>query len=70
MKNNVSSSVRQSELICDECGNRKRFIEIMDVETHLVGGNLNYLHLLDAVVDHYLCAECGETVEVQTVSKE
>ena len=51
-------------LKCKECGNSDVFIEIMSHEAHLVDGALNYLHLLDAHVDHYLCRECGVTVEL------
>jgi hypothetical protein len=35
----------------------------MDLESHLVGGDLRYIRLLDAVTDHYICAECGKSIE-------
>jgi hypothetical protein len=50
-------------LTCSACGNTERFFELMDVETHLVDGNLTYLHLVDAIVDHYVCCECGEPLQ-------
>ena len=50
-------------LICSACGNTNRFIEVMDVETHLVNGNLDYIRLVDAIVDHYVCCECGESIQ-------
>jgi len=36
----------------------------MRSETHLVDGNLNYLHLVDAEADRYTCVECGQRVTV------
>lgn len=50
-------------LRCPECGNDALFIEIMDFEAHLVNGHLNYVRLLDAVTDHYLCYDCGERLD-------
>jgi hypothetical protein len=55
-----------SELSCYSCGNRDRFIEVMSYESHLVDSKLNYLHLLEALVDHYRCDTCGEVVELRT----
>ncbi len=54
-------------LHCSACGNRDRFIEIMEYESHLVDGALNYLHLIDAIVDHYICYTCGERIELNMV---
>ncbi len=56
----------QTALRCESCGNRDLFVEIMSHESHVIDGKLNYLHLLDAEVDHYLCHLCGETVELVT----
>src|SRR5581483_9543454 len=47
------------KLRCPDCGNSDYFIEIMDFESHLVTGHLNYVRLLDAVTDYYLCHGCG-----------
>ncbi len=58
--------VLQLELHCSSCGNRDQFVEIMSHESHLVDGKLNYLHLLDAQVDHYRCHACGKAVELVT----
>jgi hypothetical protein len=53
-------------LHCNECGNNDLFVEIMSHESHLIDGKLDYLHLLDSDVDHYLCHLCGNTVELVT----
>ncbi len=37
-------------------------------EAHLVDGNLNYIGLVEGVVDHYVCWECGASMELQGVS--
>lgn len=50
-------------LRCDQCGNVDLFVEIMNHESHLVDGQLNYIRLMDADVDHYLCHVCGEIVD-------
>jgi hypothetical protein len=50
-------------LKCLQCGNSERFVETMAYESHLVDGNLNYLHLIEAEEDQYFCAECLERVE-------
>ena len=50
-------------LVCPDCNNTQRFFELMAVETHLVDGNLNYLHLVDGIVDHYVCCECGASLQ-------
>lgn len=55
----------QLHLTCSECSNTNRFVEIMAEETHLVDGQLNYIRLLDAVVDHYVCCECGTVIKPQ-----
>jgi hypothetical protein len=56
-------------LQCKECGNDEIFVEIMSHEAHLVDGALNYLHLLEAKVDRYLCRECGGIVELNTAQQ-
>ncbi len=35
----------------------------MSEEAHLVNGERDYIRLLEGIVDHYLCWECGATVE-------
>jgi DNA-directed RNA polymerase subunit RPC12/RpoP len=50
-------------LRCEECGNTDLFIEVMAHESHIVDGQMNYLHLFEAEVDRYECRECGEEVE-------
>ena len=54
---------KHDQLVCPECGNIGRFIEVMELETHLVDGSRNYIRCLDAVVGNYHCAECGTSVE-------
>ena len=48
---------------CENCGNNELFVQVMNYESHLVDGKLNYLHLLDSEVDHYVCHQCGNAVE-------
>lgn len=55
-------SVQSSQKLECKCGNRNTFIEVMSFESHIVDGDLNYVHLLDAQTDHYTCADCGEEV--------
>ncbi len=50
-------------LICYECGNKERFIEVMAEETHLVNGRKDYIRLLQGIADHYLCWMCGATIQ-------
>jgi len=54
----------QLELHCSSCGNRHLFVEIMSHESHLVDSKLNYVHLLEAQVDHYRCHMCGQVAEL------
>ena len=42
MKRNCSIANADGGLICAECGNKERFIEVMDVEIHLVNGRKDY----------------------------
>lgn len=51
-------------LECPRCGNTDRFIEVMAEEAHIVNGRRNYIRLLVGVVDHYVCPDCCETIEV------
>jgi len=62
MKANCLSLKRDNALVCSICGNTERFIEVMAVETHLVTGRKDYIRLLDAVADHYLCFTCGAPI--------
>jgi hypothetical protein len=57
----------EPRLTCPHCGNTSRFIEVMDTEVHVVNGNLDYIRLLAAVVDHYICCECDETIELDEI---
>jgi hypothetical protein len=56
-------------LACFNCGNAQRFIEVMAEEAHIVDGDLNYIRLLEAFVDHYVCCECGESLPVPSMDK-
>lgn len=54
-------------LRCPSCGNQERFIEVVKHEAHIVDGNLNYLHLLDAEADHYLRCQCDEIIDADAI---
>jgi len=58
-----------SYLKCTRCGNSDRFIEVMAFESHLVDGDLNYVRLVDAQTDRYLCVDCGEQVQARVGKK-
>ena len=53
----------QNALLCSVCGNADLFVEVMEVETHLVNGRKDYIRLLDGVADHYLCWICGSKIQ-------
>lgn len=36
----------------------------MAEEAHIVDGNLNYVGLLEGIVDHYICSQCGMSMEL------
>ncbi|MCU0783634.1 MAG: hypothetical protein MUF81_06215 [Verrucomicrobia bacterium] len=61
--NNGSPTAKR--LVCFTCGNTHRFIEVMAEEAHIVDGDLNYIRLLEAFVGHYVCCECGETLQAE-----
>ncbi|MGA9777182.1 MAG: hypothetical protein ACLPRE_06565 [Limisphaerales bacterium] len=58
----------KSNLVCPNCGNGNRFIEVMAEEAHIVNGRRDYIRLLEAFVDHYVCCDCGETIELDEPS--
>lgn len=60
----LSKRSNQYLLRCPECGNTSWFLEVMAEEVHVVDGNLRYIRLLHAVVDHYICPECDEAIEM------
>ena len=62
-------SIVQDPLVCLDCGNKDRFIEVMAEEIHLVNGNRRYLRLLEGIVDHYVCPECGAPIEADELEK-
>jgi hypothetical protein len=37
----------------------------MAKETHIVDASLKYIKLLEAEVDHYLCAGCGARIDME-----
>jgi DNA-directed RNA polymerase subunit RPC12/RpoP len=69
MKRSCSTVKEDHGLICSVCGNKERFIEVMAVETHLVNGRKDYIKLLDGIADHYLCWNCGATIQNATANK-
>jgi DNA-directed RNA polymerase subunit RPC12/RpoP len=64
-QNSIERARTFEGLQCPTCGNRELFVEIMAYETHMVDGQLNYLHLLAAETDCYECHECGELIEFE-----
>jgi len=69
MKKHHTTIKRQDLLVCSECGNTERFVEVMAFETHLVNGRRDYIRLLDGDADHYLCWNCGATIREATSEK-
>jgi DNA-directed RNA polymerase subunit RPC12/RpoP len=69
MKGNCSIVNSDFGLICSECGNTERFIEIMAKEVHLVNGRKDYIRLLEGIADRYLCWRCGATITAATATK-
>lgn len=63
MKATLPKPQSRHRLVCPDCGNAHRFIEVMEEEAHVVDGDLNYIRLLAATVDHYVCCECAKTIE-------
>jgi hypothetical protein len=53
---------KSGRLVCSNCGNTHRFIEVMAEEAHIVDGKLNYIRLLEAVTDHYICCVCDQSL--------
>jgi len=53
-----------NNLVCPNCGTTDRFIEVMAEEAHIVNGRRDYIRLLVGIVDHYVCPDCGETIEL------
>lgn len=54
-------------LHCPQCSNQNYFIEVMKHEAHIVDGQLNYVRLLDAETDHYICVDCQATIAREAV---
>ena len=69
MRATIKNKSVPAQLLCPDCGNSHRFIEVMAEEAHVVDGNLTYLHLLEAWVDHYVCCECGKTLPIPDWAK-
>jgi len=63
MQRKLSIANKNVRLICAECGNQERFIEVMAEETHLVNSRKDYIRLLEGIADHYLCWQCGAPVK-------
>ena len=56
-------------LTCPECGNERRFIQVMAEETNLVNGSLDHIRLLEGIVDHYICWKCGRTIPIELTER-
>jgi DNA-directed RNA polymerase subunit RPC12/RpoP len=67
MKANEATTSASScpRLVCPECGHDRRFIQVMSEEAHLVDGNFNYIRLIEGIVDHYVCRECGASFKAE-----
>ncbi|NJM55152.1 MAG: hypothetical protein HC841_03835 [Verrucomicrobiae bacterium] len=52
----------QQPLVCPDCGHSNHFLEVMAEEVHVVNRYRNYIRLLQAHTDHYLCPECGKAI--------
>ena len=64
----TSARIRSgNSLVCPYCGNTDRFIEVMAEEAHIVNGRRDYIRLLAGVVNHYVCPDCGETIEMDEI---
>lgn len=59
----MEKKASNGDLVCPCCKNKDRFIEVMAKEVHLVNSQRNYIRLLEAVTDYYICPECGERIE-------
>jgi len=55
-------------LVCPNCGNDRRFIEVMSEEAHIVDGNLTYIELVEGIPDYYICVECREQIPHQALA--
>lgn len=51
MKAVFAKGQSESRLVCLECGNARRFMEVMAKEARVVDGNLNYVRLFEAITD-------------------
>ena len=69
MKRNYSTAKDDKALMCFERGNKERFVEVMAVETHLVNSRKDHIRLLDGIADHYLCWNCGATVQSESANQ-
>jgi hypothetical protein len=61
-KEKTKAAESPKTLRCKACGNAEQFVEIMSFESHLVDGDMNYLHVAHAEVDRYECDDCGAIV--------
>jgi hypothetical protein len=66
MKPKRSAIKKHEGLICADCGNNERFIEVMAEEAHLVNHRKDYIRLLVGIADHYLCWKCGAEIHEET----
>ena len=58
----------RNRLTCPECANTHRFIQVMAEEINLVDGTLKHIHLIEGIVDHYICWKCGVSIQTETTA--
>ena len=49
------------QIRCPSCASSARFVEVMAEEAHIVDGTGKYIKLLEGIVDHFICLECGKS---------
>lgn len=62
----TSVNSQSMALHCDACGNKTRFIEVMDYVENRVDGERNHLHLIVGIPDSYFCEVCGARIAEAT----
>ena len=59
----IAQTISGKALICSQCGNAERCIEVMEHVENLVDADRNHLHLLIGVPDFYHCCSCGVRID-------
>ncbi len=64
-----TSDSSSNKLVCPACGGHERFIEVLESEAHIVNGNRDYIRLIEAVTDHFICFSCGESFTLDSTEQ-